>query len=349
MRKFLFSFALYSARSRSSSQGSSSSSSCSSSSSSCSSCSHNRRNRRRRLASIASIPTIHQQQSHHNFPEPDAQSISVNTIPTAATPTNASVQQAAQSTVDPYAPAPNLIRVERIKDVNSGQDVFIRWVSDTNSSLMMNDEQQSSVPQQVYSTQPPINHHFQQHKLDRELPNHLERLALEDEHLRRSLVFDDRPPSIASNYEQRKHKKRHQHHDLNNQSGDYEVVNGYFEDRHGRRRPVKLDRSQVKTVKDYRHLPKDIVHSSAPQNDRRHRHRDKSFIQSPIPEPQHAYPTSSVPPANLPLIRPFGPAFLPRGPPFYPPQTFNTTPLFSRPNFLNRAPISRPPFWYRPM
>jgi hypothetical protein len=214
----------------------------------------------------------------------------------------------------------------------------------------MNDEQQSAVPQQAYSTQPPINYHQQQ--LDRELPNEIERLTLEDEHLRRSLVFDDRPPSKLSNYEQKKHKKRRKHRDFDNQQIDYEVVNGFFEDRQGKRRPVKLDRTHMHTVKDYRHLHNDLVNSSVPETDhRRHRrHRAKSFIHPLIQEPQQQpFPTPTFPVTNPPLIRPFGTTFLPHGAPFYPQQTYNPTPLFSRPNLINRIPFSRPPFWYRPM
>jgi hypothetical protein len=295
-----------------------------------------------------------QQQPQQTSPEPDDQSFLAHTAPRTMTPT-APVQQVAQTTIDPYAPAPNLIRVERIKDVNSGQDVFIRWVSDTNPSLTNNDEQQTSVPQQVYSTQPPINYHHHQQQLDRELPNELERLVLDDEHLRKSLLFDDQPPSIRSNHEQKKHKKRYKHRDMNQQHIDYEVVNGFFEDRHGRRRPVKLDHSQIKSIKDYRHLHNDIVNSSVPQNDHRHRYGAKPFIQSPISEPppqqqkQHPFPTPTLSLTNRPLMRPFGTTFLPRAAPFYPQQSFTPTPLFSQPNFLNRPPLSRPPFWYRPM
>ncbi len=334
-------FFLYSVRSYNSNRSSSSSSSCSSTSSSCSSCHHNRRSRRRRLASIASIPAIQQQQQRQQqtFPEPDSQSLSPNTVPTTTT---SSVQQAAQTTIDPYTAAPNLIRVERIKDVNSGQDVFIRWVSDKNRLSIVNDEQQSSVPQQAYSIQPPINYPHQQ--LDRELPSEIERLALDDEHLRKSLLFDDRPTSVSSNYKQKKHKKRQKQRDFDNQQMDYEVVNGFFEDRYGKRRPVKLDRARTHTVKDYRHLHNDIVNSSAPQNDR---HQALSFIQSPVQ--RHSFPTPNFPLTNQQLLRPFGTTFLPRAGPFYPQQTFSTAPLFSRPNFMNRVPVSHPSFWYRPM
>jgi hypothetical protein len=292
------------------------------------------------------MSTIQQQQQ--TFPEPDYQSVLANTVPTATTTTTTtttSVQQAAQTTVDPYAPAPNLIRVERIKDVNSGQDVFIRWVSETSRSN--NDEQQSSIPQQAYSTQPPTNYHHQQ--LDRELPNEIERLVLDDEHLRKSLLFDDRPQSLPSNFEQKKHKKRQKHRNFDNQQIDYEVVNGFFEDRHGRRHPIKVDRGRGSNVKDYRHLKNDIVNSSGSQHDPQRRHRAKSFIQPPIQEQQHPFPVPTFSLPNQQLIRPFGTTFLPRATPFYPQQTFPTTPLFSQPNFMNRPPLSHPSYWYRPM
>ncbi|CAF1232629.1 unnamed protein product [Rotaria sordida] len=340
-----------------------SSSSCSSSSSTCSSCQHNRRSRRRhhhrrrRLASIASISAAQQQQS---FPPSDSQSLSINTIPTSTATTTNSIQQPIQAPVDPYAPAPNLIRVERIKDVNSGQDVFIRWVSDTNATMAINDEQQQSIPHQAYSTRPPINSTTANYDYqnDRELSNEIERLTLHDEHLRKSLLFDNRPPSITSNYEQKKHKKRQKrdkYRDIDNQEVDYEVVNGFFEDRHGKKRPIKLDRARISTVKDYRHLHNDVVNSSAPKKDRRRNLRATSLVRPPIQEQQQQqqqqqqYPQPTFPLTNQPMIRPLGTTYLPFNTPFYPKQTFNTTALFSRPNFINRVPLTHPSLWYRPM
>ena len=257
--------------------------------------------------------------------------------------------------MDPYAPAPNLIRVERIKDVNSGQDVFIRWVSETNEYGGMHDEQQMSSPQQAYSSQPPNQGMSNyDHQTDREPANDIERLAMDDEYLRKSLVFN-RPLSPArSNHEKKKKRSRREKKtSLTSQKVDYEVVNGFFEDRQGRKRPIKLDGTRVRTVKDYRHLFNQMVNSSAPSNDRR---RASSFIRSPIQDQQQqqqqqqfAPPVLSVPPAPPQMPRPFGTPFLPRGAPFYPSQPFSTTPLFSRPNFMNLPPMSRPPVWYRPM
>lgn len=294
------------------------------------------------------------QQQQQTFLESDAQSFSGNTAPSILT-TSTSIHQETQSNIDPYAPAPNLIRVERIKDVNSGQDVFIRWVSEANPSAINNDVQQTSAPHQAYSKNPPMNYHhhhhpspYQQQALDRELPDELERLVLDDEHLRRSLLYDDQPISIASNYEKKRSKKRNKHRDVNPPTTDYQIVSGFFEDRRGKRRPIKLDRSQIKSVKDYRHISNDIVHSSASQNDRRH--RAKSFIQPPMSDSQaYSYLPPTIPIPNSPMIRPYGTTLLPRSAPFYPPSPFNTTSLFSQPNFLTRPAFPRPPFWYRPM
>ncbi|CAF3300738.1 unnamed protein product [Rotaria socialis] len=340
------------------SRGSSSLASCSSSSSSCSSCQHNRRSRRRhrrrrRLASIASISAAQQQQQQQQFfPPSESQTVSINTVPSSMT--TASAQQTAQSSVDPYAPAPNLIRVERIKDVNTGQDVFIRWVSDATATTGTHDDQQISVPQQVYSTQPPnsstINYDYQ---IDRDVPNEIERLTLHDEHLRRSLLTNDRSASTFSNHEQKKHKKRskqERYRGMDNQEVDYEVVSGFFEDRNGKRRPVKLDRSRINTVKDYRHLYNDAVNSSSPNTDRRRKHRAKSLARSPIDEQQQQqFITPNFPLTNQPFMRPFGTSYLPFNTPFFPKQPFSTAPLFSRPNFINRLPLPHPSLWYRPM
>ncbi|CAF0755611.1 unnamed protein product [Adineta steineri] len=368
-------------RSRScSSSRTSASSSCTSSSSSCSSCHHSRRSRRsrrrrRRLASMASVNTIqrqqqqqqqqqqHQQQQPQSFQAPDSQSLFTNTINTAAT---TPVPQSAQSNVDPYAPAPNLIRVERIKDVNSGQDVFIRWISETNPSSTVNDEQQNSAPQQAYSTQPPSNSGANyRYQLEQDLPSELEQMALEDEHLRKSLLFDDRSPSISSNYKQKKYKKRGSHRSFDNDKVSYEVVNGFFEDRQGKRRPIKLDRPHMNTmVKDYRHLFNDPVNSSVVPNDRRLIHPATSVVHPSIREQQQQqlqpqvqpqqqqqpqFPILTFPRTNQQLMRPYGAPFIPRAAPMYPQQSFPTTPLFSQPNFINGSPMAHPPYWYRPM
>jgi hypothetical protein len=140
---------------------------------------------------------------------------------------------------------------------------------------------------------------------------------------------------------------------LDNQQIDYEVVDGFFEDRHGRKRPVKLDRARINNTKDYRHSYNEVVDSGAPKIDRRRTYRAKSLVRPSIQDQQFPkqpqYPTPIFPLLNQPLIRPFGTAFLPRAAPFYPQQTFNSVPLFSRPNFFNRAPLTHPSFWHRPM
>lgn len=261
--------------------------------------------------------------------------------------------QSVQRTVDPYAPAPNLIRVERIKDVNSGQEVFIRWVSDTNSSSnnINHDEQQRSIPQQAYSTRPPPNPRmYHEDEMNRNLPSVIERLAVDDEYLRKSLLFDDGPSLAFSNRERRQRKKRSKREkklDFDQPPMDYEVVTGFFEDRHGRKRPVKVDRARRNAPKDYRHLFNEPVNSSAPASERQKSYQAPPFQRSSIPEQR--YPAPPLPLPVPPLTRPFGTPFLPRGLPYYPPQTFGTAPLFSQPNFLNRPPITQAPFWYRPM
>ena len=146
---------------------------------------------------------------------------------------------ATAKTVDPYAPAPNLVRVERIRDVNTGQDVFIRWVSDTHPTASEDPGQQHSQPQQIYSSRPPAT----QQAEDDELPDEIERLALDDEYLRKSLHVDQRTPSRQSKKRSKKGKRR----DI-----DYEVIEGFFEDRQGKKRPVKLERARINTIKDSR-------------------------------------------------------------------------------------------------
>ena len=335
-----------------------SSSSCSLCTSSCSSCRQNyrrhcRHHQRRQLASIGSIFTAQQQQQQQSIPSYDSRSLSAITD---ATTKPISAEQPAQTMANPYAPAPNLICVECIKDVNSGKDVFIRWLSDTNSALesTVNDQRLASVPQQAYSTKPTINSNTNyDHQMDRELPKEIERLALHDEHLRKSLLFDDRPSSKLSNYQQKKHKerqKRESYHDIDNQQMDYEVVNGFFEDRHGKRRSLKLYRDHIGMVKDYRHLHNDLVNSSGPTNHRRRTHRMTSLTRSLIQEQQQQqFSTSIFPLFNRQSIRPFGTTFLPYNVSLYPKQMFKTTPLFSQPNFPSRVSFAHPSLWYRPM
>jgi hypothetical protein len=108
----------------------------------------------------------------------------------------------------------------------------------------------------------------------------------------------------------------------------------------------------MNTIKDYRYLPNELVDSSAPASDH-HSHHHKRYQRSlfnrlAISE-QPTYPTHSLPLSTPSFTRPFGMPLLPRGASYFPPAVFNTTPLFSRPNLINRFPITQPSFWYRPM
>ena len=268
------------------------------------------------------------------------------TQPTATTPTNASLQPSATAkNADPYAPAPNLIRVERIKDVNTGQDVFIRWVSDTNPISSADDQQQNVSPQQIYSTRPPnIGNTTTYH--DEDLPDEIGRLALDDEFLRKSLHFDQRTSSRQSNFDEKfvkKRSKKSKRREIETPEVDYEVVEGFFEDRQGKKRPVKLDRTRISTIKDYRYQINDQVNSSAPNRDRHHSY------QAPASIPPAPYPNTFLP---FPP-RPLAPTYFASNPPLFARQTFSSTPLFSTPTYhfprFPYPPSSSTPFWYRPM
>jgi hypothetical protein len=99
--------------------------------------------------------------------------------------------------VDPYAPDPNVIRVERIKDIHSGQYVFIRWLRDP-----------LEVFEQVSTIQKP-NYDYQS---EEKLPNKIQDLVLNDDVVKKSVIFDDKPQSIPIYHEHKKSKIKKQKH-----------------------------------------------------------------------------------------------------------------------------------------
>jgi len=102
--------------------------------------------------------------------------------------------------VDPYAPDPNVIRVERIKDIRSGQYVFIRWLRNP-----------LEVSEQVSTIQEPNDDYQSEEKL----PNEIQRLVLNDDVIKKSVIFDDKPQSIPIDHEHKKSKSKkgkHRHH-----------------------------------------------------------------------------------------------------------------------------------------
>jgi hypothetical protein len=88
--------------------------------------------------------------------------------------------------VDPYAPDPNVLRVERIKDIHTGRDIFIRWLRDPAKQPPM-------TPTPNYDFHVDFNTDYQS---ERELTNEIQRLGL-----------NDRPQSTE--YKKSKKKKKH--------------------------------------------------------------------------------------------------------------------------------------------
>ena len=136
---------------------------------------------RRRLASITSIPDSAKSTEVPSNPTP----IPPTPIPTPPTPP--------PSGIDPYAPDQNVLRVERIRDSETGRDIYIRWLK--------------GPPEVVPPSPIPIyDFQMQSNMLDRlkkEVEIGLERLALEHEAKR---------AAEKKEKEKKKKKKHHKHH-----------------------------------------------------------------------------------------------------------------------------------------
>ena len=116
---------------------------------------------------------------------------SITSIPENEKPTN----------IDPYAPDPNVLRVERIKDAQTGRDVFIRWLKDPVESPQPPPPPTTPAPN--YDFHVDFNTDYQS---ERELPDEIQHLEI-----------SDRPSSIESKKSKKKEKHRkHKHHHHHN-------------------------------------------------------------------------------------------------------------------------------------
>lgn len=275
-----------------------------------------------------------------------------NNIPTVT------MTQMGKKQVDPYAPAANLVRVERIKDMNSGQDVFIRWVTEDNTatnSVNEDEEKFGTIKHSNQSKQKRVKKRSSyDSRLTHDVPIEIERLALEDEYLGRSLIFENRsnsrlPTDELQRPRLRRKSRKSSKNELNHSSPiEYEVIDGYFEDRNGKKRPIKVDRNKTKTITDYRRLTSEAIHSSLVGKERP-RYPSSSVGKSCPTTTSNKLTNSLFPIGTMnTLARPMLPAYIPRASPFYPPPLPTT--IFPRPNFLHRMPCpGLPPMWYRPM
>ncbi|CAF1047198.1 unnamed protein product [Didymodactylos carnosus] len=309
----------------------------SSSSSSCSSCYHRRarhhhrkKHRRRHLASIPPTPRGRTPTALLHQPHSETSTAATITLPTNAPPI-----------VDPYAPAPNLVKVEKIKDVNSGKDVFIRWIHDETKK-----EQPSmtTVPQQAYSTKPPDGQQLQLRPYSQPsfrtrgkesptpVPSDIQHIARIDEHLRKSLQLDDR------DIEPRRQTLRSDLIDI----VDYEVISGYFEDKYGKKRAVKVNKQQHDhaPIRDYKSLYGDEPITN-PTGYIKVKKRRRPQQQAPQQQYVQPLPNSQFLQHNP--MRPYTPAFLPRS--TFPAQTLTTASLMSRPTMWGQTPIP----WQQPL
>jgi hypothetical protein len=141
--------------------------------------------RHRRLASITSIPETEK--------PPEFQT------------TNNSTIESPQLMIDPYAPDPSVIRVERIKDIHTGRDIFIRWLRD---------------PAEQIPTAPTPNYDFyvdfntDDYQFERELANEIQGLVLDDrsQSSQSSQSTEHKKSKKKEKHRKKKHSKTHENH-----------------------------------------------------------------------------------------------------------------------------------------
>ncbi|CAF3819365.1 unnamed protein product [Rotaria sordida] len=113
-------------------------------------------------------------------------------------PTNNSTKESLEpSAIDPYAPDPNVVRVERIKDINTGRDVFVRFLR----SIPEDFEQSSPNQKPSYDFHIDFNNEYQSVG---ELSNEMKHLVIDDERSEKSVTTDDnhfqQPTTIDDEY-----------------------------------------------------------------------------------------------------------------------------------------------------
>lgn len=136
---------------------------------------------------------------------------------------NNSTDQLLQPSIDPYTRLPDVFRVERIKDKSTGRDIYVRWLHD-----------KPKLPKEIPSIRTPT---YDEKILSKET----KRLALNNEPLKKSVVFEDKLQSTKEHREHHKSKKKHRKH-------RHQDSNEFYEDRHGKSRSSKTHRPKYNEV-----------------------------------------------------------------------------------------------------
>jgi len=198
---------------------------------------------------------------------------------------NNSTDQLLQPSIDPYTRLPDVFRVERIKDKSTGRDIYVRWLHD-----------KPKLPKEIPSIQTPT---YDEKILSKET----KRLALN----KKSVVFEDKLQSTTEHHERHKSKKKHRKHKYR----DSEIINEFYEDRHGKSRSSKTHRPKYNEVFN---LP------------------SPTFIEQQFPMASFIEPMASFMGKQFPI--PSSSSTFPLQPGSY---TFHTIAPFSPPNNTNTS------------
>ena len=154
-------------------------------------------------------------------------------------PTNNFTEKLPQPPIDPYAPVANVFRVERIKDNNSGRDIYVRWLHD-----------KPKLPEQIpsYDTHVDLAN---DHQTEKVLSKETKRSALNNEHLKKSVIFEDKLEPTTTYYERSKSKKKHR----KPKHRDSEIFNELYEDLRAKRRSSKTHRSHRPKYNEVFNIP----------------------------------------------------------------------------------------------
>ncbi|CAF4414066.1 unnamed protein product, partial [Rotaria sp. Silwood2] len=140
---------------------------------------------RQSLRSVSSVSSYRSTHQHRRTTIPSSPSIQLSLSEFQSKSRNNSIKESLEpAAIDPFAPDPNVIRVERIKDANTGQDIFIRFLRNT-----LETSKQSSLNQK-----PPYDFHIEfknDYQLEGEISNEMKHLIIDDEHVKKSTTIDE--------------------------------------------------------------------------------------------------------------------------------------------------------------
>ncbi|CAF3628079.1 unnamed protein product [Rotaria sordida] len=196
-------------------------------------------------------------------------------------PTNNSTKESLEpSAIDPYAPDPNVVRVERIKDINTGRDVFVRFLR----SIPEDFEQPSPNQKPSYDFHIDFNNEYQSVG---ELSNEMKHLVIDDErseksvttddsdfkqpttiddeHLTNTITIDDEHSEILTTIDDENFTKSdvsdHEHSEDSTIIDDGHFTKSIINDYEHSKQPITIDDEHLKKsdVRDYGHSEKPVI------------------------------------------------------------------------------------------